>query len=84
MEYFTMQRGEQMVCGVLQMDANWEGIPPHWMGYFAVDNTDAAAERATAAGGKVMVPAFDMPYGRMAVLGDPFDATFSIVQSPAA
>ena len=41
MEYFTMHRGEQMVCGVLQMDANWEGIPPHWMGYFAVDNTDA-------------------------------------------
>ena len=54
------------------------------MGYFAVDNTDDAVELATGGGGKVMVPAFDMPYGRMAMLDDLFGATFSIVQSPAA
>lgn len=84
MEYFILQRGEEMICGVLQMDANWEGIPPHWMGYFFVDNTDAALEIVVAAGGKVMVPAFDMAYGRMAVIADPFDATISIVQPPAA
>jgi hypothetical protein len=84
MEYFTLQRGEQMVCGVLQMDANWEGIPPHWMGYFAVDDTEAAIARAATAGGKLMVPAFDTPYGRMAVLADPFGATFSVIQPPAA
>ena len=35
MDYHILQRGEQMVCGIQQMDANWEGIPPHWMGYFA-------------------------------------------------
>lgn len=81
-EYYILQRGEQMICGILQMDANWEGIPPHWMNYFAVDNTDATVEKATAAGGKVMVPAFDMPYGRMAVLGDPGGAAFSIVNPP--
>ncbi|MDQ3250245.1 MAG: VOC family protein, partial [Chloroflexota bacterium] len=84
MDYTILQRGEEMLCGVLQMDANWEGIPPHWMGYFAVDNTDAAIERATAAGGKLMVPAFDTAFGRVAVLSDPFNATFSIVQPPAA
>jgi hypothetical protein len=54
------------------------------MGYFSVDNTDAAIERAVAAGGKLQVPAFDMQYGRMAVLSDPAGAVFSIVQSPAA
>jgi predicted enzyme related to lactoylglutathione lyase len=84
MEYYTLHRGEQMVCGVLQMDENWEGIPPHWMGYFAIDNTDAATEQATAAGGHVLVAPFDMPYGRMAVLSDPFGAAFSIVQPPQA
>lgn len=84
MDYHIMQRGEQMLCGILQMDAHWEGIPPHWMGYFSVDNTDAAIERAVAAGGKLQVPAFDMQYGRMAVLSDPAGAVFSIVQSPAA
>ena len=84
MEYHILQRWEQMVCGVLQMDANWEGVPPHWMGYFAVNDTDAAIEQAVPAGGKVMVPAFDMAYGRMAVLSDPGNAVFSIVQLPAA
>jgi hypothetical protein len=84
MDYYIMQRGEQMICGVQQMDASQTGIPPHWMSYFAVDNTDAAVERAVAAGGKLMVPAFDMAYGRMAVLADPAGAAFSIVQLPAA
>lgn len=83
MDYHIMQRGEMMLCGVLQMDANWEGIPPHWMGYFAVDHTDSTIERAVAVGGKLMVPAFDTAYGRMAVLSDPAGATFSIVQPPA-
>lgn len=83
-DYYILQRGEAMLCGILQMDHHWEGIPPHWMGYFGVDNTDAAIERALAAGGKLHVPAFDMQYGRMAVLADPAGATFSIVQPPAA
>jgi predicted enzyme related to lactoylglutathione lyase len=83
-EYYILQRGEAMLCGILQMDHHWEGIPPHWMGYFSVDNTDAAIERAVAAGGKLQVPAFDIQYGRMAVLSDPAGANFSIIQSPAA
>lgn len=84
MEYHIMQRDNDMLCGVLQMDENWEGIPPHWSCYFAIDNTDAAVERVVAAGGQVRVPAFDMPYGRMAVLSDPFGAAFCIVQLPKA
>lgn len=84
MEYYIMQHSDDMICGVMQMDENWEGIPPHWMGYFTVDDTDAAIERAVAAGGKVMVPAFDMAYGRMAVIADPMGAAFSIVKPPAA
>lgn len=83
-EYYTMQRGEEMICGVLQMDVRWEGIPPHWMNYFYVDNTDTTIEQAIAAGGTLMVPAFDIPYGRMAVLSDPSGAYFSIVQPPSA
>jgi len=82
--YYIVQRGDDMLYGILQMDHHWEGIPPHWMGYFAVDNTDATIERAIAAGGKLQVPAFDMQYGRMAVLSDPAGANFSIVQPPAA
>lgn len=79
-DYLMLQRGDDMLAGIQQMDANWEGIPPHWMGYFAVDNTDAAVEQVRTAGGKVLVTAFNMPYGRMAILSDPYGAAFSIVQ----
>lgn len=82
-EYFIMQRGEEMAFGILQMDEQWGDRPPHWMGYFAVDNTDAALERVLAAGGSVGAPAFDTPYGRMAVIVDPAGAAISIVQLPA-
>lgn len=84
MNYYIMQRGDQMICGVSQMDGAWQGFPPHWMGYFNVENTDATLEQITAAGGKVYSPAFDTPYGRMAVVTDPFGAAFSIVQPPQA
>lgn len=82
-EYFIMQRGEEMFFGVMQMDEQWGDLPPHWMGYFAVDDTDAALERVLAAGGSIGAPAFDTPYGRMAVIVDPYGATISIVQLPA-
>lgn len=79
-DYYVLQRGDDMLAGILQMDENWVGIPPHWMGYFVVDNLDASIERAVAAGGKVHVPPFDVPYGRTTVLSDPFGANFSIIQ----
>lgn len=80
MDYYTLHRGDETLFGVLQMDENWQGIPPHWMGYFAVDDTDASLKRLQEADGSVRVPPFDTPYGRMAVVADPFGATFSIIQ----
>lgn len=82
MDYYILSHGDDQLAGILQMDENWEGIPPHWMAYFTVDHADAAAERAEAAGGQVRVKPFDMPYGRMAVISDPAGAVFSIVQPP--
>jgi hypothetical protein len=82
-EYFFMQHGQEMRFGVLQMDQQWGDLPPHWMGYFAVDNTDSALERVVAAGGSVGVPAFDTPYGRIAVIVDPYGAAVSLVQLPS-
>lgn len=82
-EYFIMQRGEEMFFGVMQMDEQWGDLPPHWMGYFAIDDTDAAVERVLAAGGSLAMPAFDTPYGRIAVITDPYGATISLVQLPA-
>jgi uncharacterized protein len=54
-----------------------EDVPPHWSVTFAVDDADAAADRAAELGGKVLVPPFDAPYVRMAVLSDPQGAVFT-------
>lgn len=80
MDYRTLQRGDKAWAGVLQMNEQWEGIPPHWMAYFAVDDVDAACGVVEANGGSVRVPAFDSPYGRISVVADPCGAHFSIIQ----
>jgi hypothetical protein len=52
--------------------------PPHWAITFAVDDADAAAERAADLGGKVLTPPQDLPFVRMAVLSDPQGAAFTV------
>ncbi|MGH2944367.1 MAG: VOC family protein, partial [Solirubrobacteraceae bacterium] len=48
-----------------------EDPPPRWAVTFAVDGTDAAAERAVQLGGTVVVAPFDAGPTRVAVLADP-------------
>ena len=52
--------------------------PPRWDVDFWVDDADAIAARAAELGGAAIVPPFDLPIGRRAVLADPQGATFSI------
>jgi predicted enzyme related to lactoylglutathione lyase len=52
-------------------------VPAHWGVTFAVEDADATAERAAELGGKVVVPPFDAPWVRMAVIADPQGATFT-------
>jgi predicted enzyme related to lactoylglutathione lyase len=78
---------EDVVAGVRPMTSDQfpDEVPPHWSVTFSVDDTDAAAERATALGGKVTVPPFDVPPVRVAVLSDPQGAVFSVSKyTPAA
>jgi predicted enzyme related to lactoylglutathione lyase len=69
------------VAGMVEMDRTWpRGLPSHWMPYFAVDDCDAIAGLATELGGDVPVEPYDMPdIGRVAVLGDPHGAVFSVI-----
>jgi hypothetical protein len=53
---------------------------PHWSVTFAVDDADAAAERAADLGAEVVVAPFDAPWVRMAVLRDPQGAQFTASQ----
>jgi predicted enzyme related to lactoylglutathione lyase len=66
---YTVYKAEgEAVCGRLQMDANWAGVPPHWMVYFDVADLGAAVAKVAELGGEVPVPPFETPYGRIAVV----------------
>jgi predicted enzyme related to lactoylglutathione lyase len=75
--YTMIQAGGADVGGMVPLDASL-GIPSHWIGYATVDDVDAACARAASLGGKVCVPATDIPNaGRFAVLEDPAGAIIS-------
>lgn len=80
-DYVVIKNGERDNGGIMAMEGpHWEGIPPHWMTYFAVDDCDAVVEAAAASGGKVAVPPVDIPPGRFAVLQDPHGGTFTVIK----
>ncbi|MCW7941215.1 hydrolase [Streptomyces hygroscopicus] len=54
-------------------------VPPYINVYFAVDNCDAAVERATKQGGVLRFGPLDSPFGRFAALSDPQGANFSVI-----
>jgi predicted enzyme related to lactoylglutathione lyase len=79
--YRTFNVGEDVVGGMQQMGPLFPPqVPPHWMTYFAVDDADATAAAAARAGGKVMMPPTDSPYGRSAVLLDPQGGAFTVMR----
>ena len=71
--YWVAKMGDQPVGGLFPIAGpQWEGVPEHWMSYLAVDDVDARVKKATAAGAKLMRPAFDIPgVGRIAILTEP-------------
>ncbi|MET8688513.1 VOC family protein [Streptomyces sp. NPDC004732] len=55
-------------------------MPAHFLVYFNVTDTDAAAATVTRLGGRVQAPPTDTPYGRIAVFTDNQGATFAVLQ----
>ncbi|MFJ6537127.1 VOC family protein [Paenarthrobacter sp. NPDC091711] len=79
--YTTLGAGDDAKAGI--MDASGflpEQVPSMWSVYFAVEDTDASVEQATALGATVMQPAEDTPFGRLATLSDPTGAVFKVIQ----
>lgn len=59
-------------------------MPSVWSTYFAVNDADATAARITEAGGRLMMPPFDvMDQGRMSVAFDTAGAAFGLWQPMA-
>jgi uncharacterized protein len=75
--YTLLKAGSTMVGGLMPIPADAKGARPAWMGYIAVDDVKAYADKVTAAGGKIHRPPTEIPnVGTFAVAGDSHGAGF--------
>jgi predicted enzyme related to lactoylglutathione lyase len=83
MDYRMINAGDGLVGGIFKLtdDMCEQGAAPCWMMYIGVDDVDACVGANAAAGGSVMLPAFDIPnVGRIAMLTDPQGAPFYVMR----
>jgi predicted enzyme related to lactoylglutathione lyase len=82
MEYTEFSVGGTPGIGMMQKPADMPAhIPSYWMPYFQVVSADASAAKAKELGGKIMVPAQDIPgTGRFAIVTDPQGAMFAVFE----
>ena len=75
MPYFAIKNGDANNGG---MRAPQPGEPPHWLVYFATEDTDGSLAKAQEQGGSPLGPAIDLPMGRIGVVRDPQGAVFAL------
>jgi hypothetical protein len=79
--YSVFKRGEESLAGLLPIGADWGAVSPYWQVLFAVDNCDARVDRAKKSGGTLVFGPNDVPNaGRAAIVSDPRDAVFVLMQ----
>jgi predicted enzyme related to lactoylglutathione lyase len=80
--YILFTAGDGPVGGLMDLppEARKMGATPRWVGYVAVDDVDARAERLKRLGGAIYVPPTDTNIGRIAVVADPQTATLALVK----
>jgi predicted enzyme related to lactoylglutathione lyase len=68
--------------GVLKLtdEMQGHGAKPIWLGYIGADNVDATVAQIEAQSGKTLMPAFDIPQGRIAMVADPQGAPFYVMK----
>lgn len=74
MDYRMISAPDGQVGGVMRLtdEMTQHGARPIWLGYIGVDDVDDAVARVEAAGGKTLMPAWDIPgIGRLAMVSDP-------------
>jgi uncharacterized protein len=77
MDYATFSTGGKPLGGLGASDPS---MPKGWLTCFAVASTDDAVRAVEAKGGKVTMPPEDTPFGRFAIVEDPWGAAFEVLQ----
>ncbi len=81
MTYTSFMNGDRPAGGMYEPPPEMGNVPPNWLVYFAVDDTDAKLKQATELGAKIIAPAMDIPgTGRFAIIQDPQGAVFGIIK----
>lgn len=79
--YTVWMLGDSSVGGMLDMRGRVpDEVPPHWLAYFGVDDTDAAVEKAKELGGGIAFGPIDIPAGRLAIVTDTAGAAFAVIK----
>ena len=77
--YLASDDAEKSAQAVSDASTFPDDAPLGWSVYFTVADADATIAAVEAAGGAVVIPAEDTPYGRLAAVTDPTGAMFKIV-----
>lgn len=77
---------ENGLGGVMEMSGEcFEGVPPHWMSYVAVDDIEASTKQAEQLGGKVIMPVTPIPnVGKFSIIEDPTGAKLAMYKGGAS
>jgi predicted enzyme related to lactoylglutathione lyase len=79
MKYTMFKKGDKQVGGAYKQMPEQKNIPSNWLGYVSVENVDAASDKASSLGGKIMMPPADIPnVGRFSVVMDPQQAAIAL------
>lgn len=79
--YTEFHAGEKAVGGMMAIDPSWGPVPPHWIVYFQVADTDAIAAKVRSLGGTLRMEPRDVPeVGRFAIPLDPQGAEFAVIR----
>jgi uncharacterized protein len=81
MDYATFSTGGNPLGGLGASDPS---MPKGWLTCFSVASADEAVATVEAKGGKVTMQPMDTPFGRFAIVEDPWGAPFEVMQSPPA
>jgi predicted enzyme related to lactoylglutathione lyase len=83
--YTIVRVGDKSNGGIRPQSDQELGIPPNWLPYFAVENCDQSASKASELGANALVPPMDVPVAdnsRIAVIADPQGAVFGLFSGP--
>lgn len=80
MPYSLAKVKDNEVAGLMAIPPEAAGAPPAWGGYVTVDDVDKQAAKAEQLGGKVILPAREIPnLGRFTVISDPQGAMLTLI-----